>query len=96
MKWYNTTICHHLNEASFEGYFTPSQKYRYNIICSIESYGKLHKPFYNFASSCGDKYLPYTSTSDALVFLEIHWEKIILSEQLYTDRNRVGCSRIFL
>ena len=41
--WYTSMICYHFHHASFEEYFTTAQKCRYNAMCSIEAYGKLHQ-----------------------------------------------------
>ena len=41
--WYNTMIYSQLHCSSFEDYFTTAKRDNYNIMCSIESHGKIHK-----------------------------------------------------
>ena len=63
--WYNTVICSHLNGSSFEDYFTTTEKYRYNLMCSIKAYF-FHPKCNDYESSGGGIPLPYRSATHAL------------------------------
>ena len=56
----------HYHVSSFDDYFTTPQKDRYNLMCSIETYEKLHPTYNGDANSGGNRPLPYGSTLDTL------------------------------
>ena len=65
--WYNTSICRKLNGKLFEGFIINTRADRYNIMCSIDSYERDHKPSsYDDGSSGGGYPLQTTSTIEAL------------------------------
>ena len=49
----------HWHSSSFEDYFTTARKDRYNFMCSIDAYGRLHPQVNVDASSGGGIPLPY-------------------------------------
>ena len=68
--WYDTTIFSRLRGYSVEDYFTTAQKYRYNLMCYIEAYEKLHLEYNDDAIIGGGRPLIDGSTTDTLISLD--------------------------
>ena len=70
-QWYNTSIFKKLHSKLFEGFIINARTDRYNIMCSIDAYGREHQ-----SSSCDDGSsgggfpLPITSTPEELESLD--------------------------
>ena len=51
--WYNTRICSHLSGSYFEEFFNTTQQDRYDLMCYVDAYDKLHPTCYDYVSSGG-------------------------------------------
>ena len=60
-------ICSCFHGSSLEDYFTTAQKGRYNLMCYIKAYDKLHQTYAESASSGGRIPPPDVSTKDMLL-----------------------------
>ena len=68
-SWYNATICTKFNCQSFKDCFKTEFKYRYELMCSGNSYDKEHVPMPVDASSGGGRPITSTSYKEALFSL---------------------------
>ena len=64
--WYNTKICSNVCSSSLENLFTTARQNRYALMCSINSYEKLHVMLSDSVSSGGVITIPYGSATDSL------------------------------
>ena len=58
---YNTTIFSQLNSQSFEEFFKTGRKDRYELVCAVDAYNKVHVPVPDNANSGGGR--PFTISS---------------------------------